>query len=244
MLRKTAIITGASGGIGSACAKEFARAGYNVALTYFSHSTKALEKEIKKLDVEVESFLLDQTDEKSIKDCFKKIFARFEYVDAVVCNSGKAERYEHLTQKSVKEIDAIIDVNLRGTILVNREALKYLTKQKHGNIVNVSSMYARAGGECEAVYTATKAGLVGLTRALALESAPYVRINAVAPGYIDTRMNSAVSESERKELIEATPLKRVGQGEDVARLALFLASDNASFVTGECYYITGGVMKF
>lgn len=245
MLRKTAIITGASGGIGSATAREFARRGYNVALTYCSHSTKALEKEIiKEFGVEAKSFKLDQTNEDNIQTCFKEIFASFDYIDAVVCNSGKAEKYDLLTKKTTKEIDAVLNVNLRGTILVNREALKYLTKQKHGAIVNVSSMYAYAGGECEAVYTATKAGIIGLTQALAVEVAPLVRVNAVAPGCTDTKMIGGLDEEERANLIVQTPMKRMGQGEDMAKLICFLASDEASFITGECYRASGGVIKF
>lgn len=245
MLRKTAIITGASGGIGGATAKEFARRGYNVALTYNKHSTKQLEEEIRKaFGVEVKSFKLDQTDEENIKTCFKEIFASFDYIDAVVCNSGKADKFDLLTKKNIKEIDSVLNVNLRGTILCNREALKYLTKQKHGSIINVSSMYAYAGGECEAVYTATKAGIIGLTQALAVEAAPFVRVNAVAPGCTDTNMISGLSEEERKDLIEQTPLKRMGKGEDMAKLICFLASDEASFITGECYRSSGGVIRF
>lgn len=244
MLRKTAIITGASGGIGSATAIEFAKLGYNVALTYNKHSTKALEKELRNYDIEVRLFKLDQTHEEEITTCFKEIFSSFEYIDAVIINAGKSEKYDLLTNKSVKDIDSVLNTNLRGTILIAREAQKYLLKQKHGVIINVSSMYAQAGGQCEAVYTATKAGVNGLTRALALECAPFVRVNAVEPGYIDTKMNSLVSEEEKAELIQLTPMKRIGTGEDVANLICFLASDKASFITGECYRISGGVMLF
>ncbi len=245
MLRKTVIITGASGGIGSATAREFAKNGYNVALTYNTHSTKKLESELKKFDVEVKSFKLDQTSEENIKKCIKEIFASFSYIDAVICNSGKAEKVKLLSEKSTKEIDDILNVNLRGTILVNREVLKYMMPQKHGNIVNVSSIYGLTGGECEAIYSAAKAGVIGLTKSIAGEVASLgIRVNAVAPGCIDTNMTKGYNEEDRKSIIESTPLGRIGQPEDVANLIYFLASDKASFITGECYQISGGVVKF
>ncbi len=245
MLRKTALITGASGGIGSACAREFAKNGYNVALTYNSHSTKALERELKKFNVEVKSYKLDQTNDKEISDCIKTIFSDFDYIDVAVCNAGKAEKVKLLAEKSTKEIDDILNVNLRGTILVNREILKHMTAQKHGNIVNVASIYGLTGGECEAIYSAAKAGIIGLTKSIANEVAPIgIRVNAVAPGCIDTNMTKGYNEEDRKWIVDATPLGRIGEPEDVANLVYFLACDKANFITGECFSTTGGVVKF
>ena len=245
MLRKTVFITGASGGIGGATALKFAQNGYNVALTYRSGDTKALEKQISALGVEAKSYQLDQTNYDQICKVVKAVFSDFEYVDAVVLNSGKAEPSALLVDKTVEDIDEILNINLRGTILLARECLKYMIKARHGSIVTISSILGVSGGSCEAVYSATKAGVIGLTKALASEVAPCkIRVNSVAPGFIDTKMSSQLPETAKKRLIEITPLSRVGEPEDVANLVYFLSSDQASFITGECVTVTGGVTKF
>ncbi len=245
MLRKTAIITGASGGIGAATALKFAQNGYNLALTYCKGSTKSLEKQLESYGVEVRAYKLDQTDEKELAAFVRAVFKDFEYVDALVCNAGKAEKTALLIDKTISEIDEILSVNLRGTILLNREVGKYFIKQNHGVIINVSSIYGLSGGACETPYSAAKAGVIGLTKSLAWELAPYsIRVNAVAPGCIDTKMTQSYTDDDRTEIIANTPLARMGKPEDVASLIYFLASDEASFITGECYSITGGVLKF
>jgi len=245
MLRKTVIITGASGGIGNATAKVFAANGYNLALTYNHGSTKELEDELKKYNVDVKSFKLDQEKESSISKCIKDITSSFDYIDTIVCNAGIAERGDLLTEKSTSEIDHILDVNLRGTILLNREVAKIFIKQKHGNIINISSVHGLEGASCEVTYSATKAGVIGLTKALASELAPYnIRVNAIAPAFIETNMTSCYTSKEKKEIIKRTPLGRLGKPEDVADAIYFLASDKASFITGICLPITGGVVKF
>lgn len=245
MIRKTVFITGGSGGIGSACALKFAQNGYNIATTYLTGSTKYLQSQCEKLGVEFESYKMDLRDEHSIKETFNKVFKRFDYVDSVVCNAGIADKEMLFSDVSQSSIDNLLNTNLRGTIICNQEAFKRFLKQKHGSIVNVSSIFGINGGPCETVYSATKGGIIALTKALAVEGAPFkIRVNAVTPGYIETNMTSHFSEQEKAHAISMTPLKRIGQGQDVAEAVFFLSSDSSSFVTGEILTVSGGVLRF
>lgn len=245
MLRKSVIITGATGGIGRATALLFAERGYNIVLSHHKSPTDQLEEEIKEKGVEVKSFDLELENEKNIKTFFEKAFKSFEYIDAVVLCAGIAEKFQFLFEQEVPVIDKIINTNLRGTLLCNREALSYLTKQKHGNIVNIASIYGTSGGSFESAYSATKGAIIALTKSLAMEVAPFgLRVNAVAPGFIDTKMTAGIQGEARLQAIEQTPLKRLGTGKDIANMIYFLASEEASFITGECYSVTGGVLRF
>ena len=245
MLRKSVVITGATGGIGRETALLFAERGYNVVLSHHNAPTKELEKQIKDKGVEVKSFDIELENEKSIKTFFDNAFNSFEYIDAVVLCAGIAEKFQFLFEQEVPVIDKIINTNLRGTLLCNREALSHLTKQKHGNIVNLSSIYGTTGGSFESAYSATKGAIIALTKSLAMEVAPFgLRVNAVAPGFIDTKMTAGIQGEARLQAIEQTPLKRLGTGKDIANMIYFLASEEASFITGECYSVTGGVLRF
>ncbi len=245
MLRKTVIITGASGGIGSATAVKFAKEGYNLALTYCNGDVSRLTSILNKLDANFKFYQLDQRNEESIRAFVTNVFKDFEYVDSCICNAGIAARENLLINQKTQEIDDILNVNLRGSILLNREVAYKFVRQQHGNIINVASIHGLSGGSCEAAYSASKAGIIGLTKALASEVGQYnIRVNAVAPGFIDTNMTAGYNSEERAAAIQKTPLKRLGEAEDVADLLYFLASDNASFITGECYQISGGVVKF
>ena len=245
MIRKTAFITGGSGGIGRACAIKFAQNGYNIATTYLTGSTENLKLQCEKLGVEFESYKMDLRDENCVKQTFDKVFKRFDYVDAVVCNAGTADKEMLFADVPQKNIDNLLNTNLRGTIICNQEAFRRFLKQKHGNIVNISSIFGINGGPCEAVYSATKGGIIALTKALAVEGAPFkIRVNAAAPGYIDTKMTAHFSEEEKAHAISMTPLARIGQGQDVADAVFFLANDSSSFITGEILTVSGGVLRF
>ncbi len=245
MLRKTAFITGGSGGIGWATAVKFAREGYNIATTFLTGDVEKLKKECESLGVEFEAYKMDLRDEFSVRQTFDKVFKRFDYVDVVVCNAGKADKEMLFSDVPMENIDQLLNTNLRGTIICNQEAFKRFIKQKHGSIVNVTSIFGINGGPCEAVYSATKGGIIGLTKAVAMEGAPYkIRVNAVAPGYIDTKMTAHFNEEEKNHAISMTPLSRIGQGQDVAEAIYFLASDKASFITGEVLTVSGGVLRF
>lgn len=245
MLRKTAIITGASSGIGRETALLFARNGYNVVLAMHSTSTKSLEKEIKSMGVEALSLEFDLEDEKKIESFFKTAFEKFEYVDCVVSCAGIALKQKLFIDTTSKEMDKILNVNLRGTMLTNREALKYLTSQKHGSIVNVSSILGETGGSFEAIYSSSKGGIIALTKSLAVEVSPFkVRINAVAPGFIDTKMTSNIIEENREDCLSQIPLGRFGKPIDVANLIYFLCQETSSYITGQCIGANGGAIRF
>ena len=197
------------------------------------------------VSVNDESYKMDLRDENCVKQTFDKVFKRFDYVDAVVCNAGTADKEMLFADVPQKNIDNLLNTNLRGTIICNQEAFRRFLKQKHGNIVNISSIFGINGGPCEAAYSATKGGIIALTKALAVEGAPFkIRVNAVAPGYIDTKMTAHFSEKEKEHAISMTPLARIGQGQDVAEAVFFLANDSSSFVTGEILTVSGGVLRF
>lgn len=240
MLKKTVIISGGFGDIGKATAIEFAKNNYNIALTYLNSFDAEFIKHLKTLGSEVLALRCDVTNESEIINFVKSASREFEYIDAFVCASGKAEHEDLLIDKKTETIDDLITVNLRGTILFNREILKLFVKQKHGSIVNISSIYGEYGGSMESTYSACKAGIIGLTKSLATEVAPIVRVNAVAPGYIETKMTSHLSAETKEYVKNQTPLSRLGTPEDVAKAVYFLASENSSFITGEVLTVSGG----
>ena len=244
MIRKSVIISGGFGGIGKSIAEKFAKNGYNVALTYHNTIDVDFLEKLKSYDVNAIAIKCDQTIETDIINFVSSVIKEFEFIDCFVGCAGIEENQELLTKKTTEEIDKLISVNLRGTILFNREILKYFMKNKRGNIINISSIYGVSGGSLEAVYSACKAGINGLTKSLAVECAPYVRINAIAPGAIDTKMISNLSKDDREYVINQTPLGRLGTPDDVANLTYFLASDESSYITGEVIEITGGVERY
>ena len=244
MLRKTVIITGAFGGIGRATAEKFAQNGYNLALTYNNNFDLEFIAKLKTYNIEVLALQCDQSKENDIINFVNSAFKEFEYIETLVCNAGKSETVNVITEKSIQEIDELISVNLRGTILFNKEVIKHFLKQKHGNIINISSIYGLSGGSLESIYSACKAGVIGLTKSLAVECAPFIRVNAVAPGCTDTPMTSYLTETDKKEIISSTPLERIATPEDIANAIYFLASDESSFITGEVLPVTGGVVRF
>lgn len=243
MIKKTVIITGASGGIGSATAEEFARLGYNLALTYRSNDIDV--STLQKYGVEIKKYKLDISKPKEIAKVFDKIFADFEYVDCLVANAGMSERESMLIDKSDDDVEKIVSTNLVGTIIQNRECLKRFVSQKHGNIVNISSIQGKAGSSCNSIYASSKAGIIGLTMSLAREVAQFnVRVNAVAPGFVKTNMTAGFSQQEKDYCQSKVPLGRLGEPQDIATAIAYLASDKASYITGEVLTVSGGVLNF
>lgn len=243
MIRKTAIVTGGFGDIGKAIAKKFAENGYNIALTYYKTFSNDFILELKNYGVEVLALPCDQKKENDIINFVNSVFKEYEYVDAFVACAGKAEPVQFLTEKTTELIDEIIETNFRGTILFNREVLKHFQSQKHGSIINISSIYGISGGSLESVYSSCKAGIIGLTKSLSVEASPFVRVNAVAPGCIETKMTNNLSSSDKDCVVDSTPLDRLGTPDDVANAVYFLASDQSSFITGEVLEITGGAVR-
>lgn len=243
MIRKTAIVTGGFGDIGQAIARKFAQNRYNVALTYHAVFNAEFIQELKDFGVEVLALPCDQKKENDIINFVNSVFKEYEYVDAFVACAGKAEPVQFLTEKPTELIDEIISTNFRGTILFNREVLKHFMSQKHGSIVNISSIYGISGGSLESVYSSCKAGIIGLTKSLSVEASPFVRVNAVAPGCIETKMTNNLSKSDKECVVDSTPLDRLGTPEDVANAVFFLASEQSSFITGDVLEITGGAVR-
>lgn len=243
MIRKTAIITGGFGDIGMAIARKFAQNGYNIALTYYKTFSNDFLQELKGYGIDILALPCDQKKENDIINFTNSVFKEFEYVDVFVACAGKAEPVQFLTEKTTELIDEIISTNFRGTILFNREVLKHFQDQKHGSIVNISSIYGISGGSLESVYSSCKAGIIGLTKSLSVEASPFVRVNAVAPGCIETKMTNNLSKTDKECVVDSTPLDRLGTPDDVANAVFFLASDQSSFITGDVIEITGGAVR-
>ncbi|MBR5941877.1 MAG: SDR family oxidoreductase [Clostridia bacterium] len=235
---KTVYITGASGGIGSALARRFHAAGCRVAL--FWHNDGSAVKLASELGEGAAAFRCDVADCASVCAAFSEAEAALGNADILVNNAGVA-LFGLLQDCSDADFDRVAGVNLKGVFNCCKRALPAMIAAKSGAIVNVSSMWGVSGASCEAVYSATKAGVIGLTKALAKEVAPSgVTVNCVAPGVIDTPMNAHLSPETKAELAAETPLGRIGTPEEVADAIAFLA--DSSFITGQTLSVDGGFL--
>lgn len=231
---KRVLITGASRGIGAACARLFAKSGYDVIINYNNSKEEALRLA---REIGAETIRADVSNSAQVDDMFK---AAGE-VNILVNNAGISGFYM-LDAMSDDEWNKMIGVNLNGVFYCTRAVLPQMLRRKSGAIVNVSSMWGICGSSCEAAYSASKAGVIGLTKALAKEVGPSgIRVNCVAPGAIDTDMNKKLGGDAIKELCEETPLGRLGSPEEVARAILFLADDDG-FITGQVLSPNGGLV--
>ena len=243
MIRKSVLIIGATGGIGESLVSVFAQNNYDIVATFLNGSTKKIEGICENAGVKITTIKMDLKDKSSIYQGIERAFQE-DYLDCAVCCAGISKDEVLLSDEFDENIDELIDIDFKGIIYCNKYLAKLYLKQKHGNIINISSVYGEYGGACESVYSACKAGIIGLTRALALELAPQkIRVNAIAPGFIETKMTERF-EDEKDEIRDKVPLKRLGCGEDVANTALFLASEGASYITGEVIDVSGGVLRF
>ncbi len=241
MIRKTAIIIGGSSDIGLVIAQQMARDGYNLALTYNTHK---IDEEIFKNDrVDVKTYKLDLTDSDKIKDFFVKVQKDFKYFDTLVFCAGVAQKRAIVFDVKDEEIDNIFEVNIKSAIKCVREFTKITVNKNPSNIVLVGSFVEKTGCSCESIYTSTKSGLSGLCKSLSSElGSMQVRINVVAPGFINTKMNNNITQEEKDAFAEITPLGRLGSPEDIANAVCFLSSDKASFITGQTLYVDGGLV--
>lgn len=231
---KRVLITGASRGIGAACARLFAKSGYDVIINYNNSKEEALRLA---REIGAETIRADVSSSAQVDDMFK---AAGE-VNILVNNAGISGFYM-LDAMPDDEWNKMIGVNLNGVFYCTRAVLPQMLRRKSGAIVNVSSMWGICGSSCEAAYSASKAGVIGLTKALAKEVGPSgIRVNCVAPGAIDTDMNKKLGGDAIKELCEETPLGRLGSPEEVARAILFLADDDG-FITGQVLSPNGGLV--
>lgn len=237
-----AVITGASGGIGAACARLLAARGCKLLLQYKSgeSAAKALKCELEGAGAEIIAAYADIGDEADVKRLFSLAESELGSADILINCAGTALEQKVIQDVSAQEWDELMRVNLRGAFLSSREAIKGMVSRKRGSIVSVSSIWGAVGGSCEAAYAASKAGLIGFTRSLARELGPSgIRVNAVAPGFIDTKMNAHLSQEDRETFAQETPLCRLGTTKEAAKAIVYLALD-ADFVTGQTLCVDGG----
>ena len=234
---KTVLITGGSRGIGRETVRTFSKNGYNVAFTYKSsrEEADALAKETGALAI-----MADSSNEADVISAVNRTIDAYGRIDCLV-NNAAISSFSLFTDITLEDWNNMLGVNLTGAFLYSKYVIPDMLKRKAGRIINISSMWGLVGSSCEVHYSTAKAGLIGMTKALAKELGPSgITVNAVAPGVINTDMNAALSVEDREALINDTPLMRIGEPSDIAEAILFLADDKASFITGEVINISGG----
>ena len=244
MEQKTALITGASRGIGAATARRLARAGYAVAVNYCSSEERALGlvEELRAEGHTAMAVRADVSDPEQVQAMVDNVLDKFCQLDILVCNAGRSW-VGLLGDMTVAEWRELLSVNLDSVFYCCKAVLPHMIHRKKGRIITVSSMWGQVGASCEAAYSASKAGVIGLTKALAKELGPSgIAVNCVAPGVIDTEMNKNLTGEDLDALREETPLERIGKAEDVAESVLFLASEGADFITGQVLCPNGGLI--
>lgn len=241
---KNALVTGASRGIGRAIALELAKQGSNVAVNYAGNEKKAeaVVQEIEKLGCKAIKIKTDVADEAAVKMMVKEVISEFGSLDILVNNAG-ITRDNLLMRMKETEFDEVINTNLKGVFLCTKAVTRQMMKQRAGKIINVASIVGISGNPGQANYVAAKAGVIGLTKTTAKELASRnILVNAVAPGFISTDMTEALSQEQQEEMLAMIPLKKLGEPEDVAKVVRFLASDDASYITGQTIHIDGGMV--
>ena len=236
---KNILITGGSRGIGKAMVKAFSDKGYKVAFTYKSSLDEAesLSKETGALAI-----MADSAKENDVVKAVSTAANTLGGIDILINNAGISS-FSLLQDLTLTEWNECMAVNLTSAFLYSREVIPYMLRSHEGRIINISSMWGLVGASCEVHYSAAKAGLIGFTKALAKELGPSgITVNAIAPGVIDTDMNSHLSGEDMKELSDETPVGRIGNAEEIAKAALYLSGDDASFITGAVLNISGGLV--
>ena len=240
---KIALVTGAARGIGQAIALQLASDGADLALcdvkVEWLEDTAA---KVKALGRRVETYAMNVADGAAVGEAVTKVAADFGRIDVLVNNAG-ITRDTLLIRMSEEDWDAVLDINLKGAFLVTKAVVKYMMKQRAGAIVNIASVVGIMGNAGQANYTASKAGLIALTKTTAKElGSRNVRVNAVAPGFIRTAMTDKLPEAAKEAMLRMVPLGRPGEPEDVAKAVAFLASDNAAYVNGQTLAVCGGMV--
>lgn len=234
---KSVFITGGSRGIGKAMVELFSENGYKVAFTYKSSDSEAMALSEKYSALAIKA---DSESEEEINAAAERALSALGSVDCLI-NNAAVSSFSLFTDIKTEEWNSIFSVNVTAPFLYTRALLPQMINRKSGRIINISSMWGVVGSSCEVAYSATKSALIGMTKALAKEVGPSgITVNAIAPGVIDTKMNSALSEEDMEALKNDTPLMRIGSAKEVAEAALFLASDAASFITGAVLNVNGG----
>ncbi len=236
---KTCIITGASRGIGRAAASLFASEGYRLVITYKNSEKEALAL-AQSLPADVYPIRYDAANRDDCRALYAFALSKLGHIDVLVNNAGIAQQ-KLLFDITDDELSAMMDANFTGAFTLTRLVGEHMVSRGRGAVVNVASMWGQVGASCESHYSASKAALIGFTKAAAKELGPSgVRVNCVCPGVIDTDMCAHLSQEDRAALMEETPLGRLGTPEDVAHAIAFLASEKASFITGQILGVNGG----
>ncbi len=240
---KTALITGASRGIGEAIAIKFAEAGANIAFTYLSSEAKALalEEKLNSFGIKAKGYKSNAGNYAEAEQLINDVMADFNALDVVVNNAG-ITKDNLMLRMSEQDWDDVIDINLKSVFNLTKFAIKPMMKARKGSIINVSSIVGLIGQAGQANYAASKAGIIGFTKSIAKEvGSRNIRCNAIAPGFIETDMTGELPEELKQTYFKSIPLGRFGKGSEVADVALFLASDMSSYVTGQVLSVCGAL---
>lgn len=241
---KVALVTGGTRGIGRKIAEKFAENGYNLVLNYVSSNVdlEVIKEAFKKYN---NSLLILKADVLKYEECenlVKEAINKFGKVDVLVNNAG-ITKDGLIAMMKEENFSKVIDVNLKGTFNMCRNLVPYMMKNKSGNIVNISSVVGIVGNAGQSNYAASKAGVIGFSKALAKELAGRnIRVNAVAPGFIDTDMTSILSDKVKENIYSQIPLKRMGKAKEVANVVYFLSSEESSYITGQVINVDGGMV--
>ena len=240
---RVALVTGASQGIGRTCALRLAKAGATVAVAARNQEKlHELVQEITAGGGNAAAFALDVADEEQVKSTVKAILAQFEKIDILVNNAG-ITRDQLVMRMKRADWDAVLQTNLTSAYLCIQQVIPSMLRKKWGRIINITSVFGQMGQAGQANYSASKAGLIGLTMAIAREvGSRSITCNAIAPGFIETAMTAVLSEEFKENAVKQIPLGRVGSPEDVAGAVAFLASDDASYITGHVLSVNGGML--
>ena len=243
-MNKVAVITGASRGIGKAIALKFAKEGYRVVINYRGNEEKAnkVRQECMALGVDAMLYQADVSHFEEMDAMMKAVNENYGRIDVLVNNSGITKDNLLLKMNTETFMD-VIDVNLKGTFHSIKAVSRIMMKQRSGVIINMASVIGLIGNPGQANYAASKAGVIALTKTVAKELAPrHIRVNAIAPGFIETDMTDVLNETKKENILKNIPLQAMGEAEDVANLAYFLASSDAKYITGQVINVDGGMV--
>ncbi len=240
---KTALITGSARGIGKAIAERLASQGARIVISdVLMDAAEATVKELNDKGYEAFAIKADVSNADDVQALIKETVAKYQTLDIMVNNAG-ITRDTLMIRMSEKDWDLVLDINLKGAFLMTQATAKVMMKQRSGRIVNISSVVGQMGNAGQANYSASKAGLIGLTKSSARELASRgITVNAIAPGFIESEMTEKLPEEVRNEFMKATALKRFGKPEDIAAAVAFLVSDDASYITGQILAVNGGLL--
>ena len=240
---RVSLITGGARGIGREIALAFAREGSDIVICDVNQDAlAATRKEIEALGRRAETFVVDVTNLSQVDEMVNKTLDKFQKIDILINNAG-ITRDALIVRMSEQEFDSVIAVNLKGTFNCTKALAKVMMKQRYGKIVSIASIIGIMGNAGQANYAASKAGIIGITKSVAKELASRnVNVNAIAPGFIETDMTAKLPENVKSQMLSYIPLNRFGKASDVAELAMFLASDASSYITGQVIKIDGGMV--